>query len=65
MKPGITKLGFVRSGALIAVLCIMMMHSTFAEIPLAERRSGYDLPHDRSFDFVADDFLHLASQLGV
>jgi sulfur-oxidizing protein SoxA len=43
MKPGITKLGFVRSGALIAVLCIMMMHSTFAEIPLAERRSGYDL----------------------
>ena len=43
MKPGITKLGFVRSGALIAVLCIMTMHSTFAEIPLAERRSGYDL----------------------
>lgn len=43
MKPGITKLGFVRNAALIAVLCIMMMHSTFAEIPLAERRSGYDL----------------------
>jgi L-cysteine S-thiosulfotransferase len=43
MKPDLTKLGFVRSGALIAVLCIMTMHSTFAEIPLAERRSGYDL----------------------
>jgi 2-haloacid dehalogenase len=29
------------------------------------RRSGYDLPRDRSFDFVADDFIHLASQLDV
>jgi 2-haloacid dehalogenase len=29
------------------------------------RRSGYDLPRDRSFDYVADDFVHLASQLGV
>jgi 2-haloacid dehalogenase len=28
-------------------------------------RSGYDLPRDRGFDFVADDFLHLASQLGA
>jgi 2-haloacid dehalogenase len=27
------------------------------------RRSGYDLPRDRSFDYVADDFVHLASQL--
>ncbi|HYL19078.1 MAG TPA: haloacid dehalogenase type II, partial [Burkholderiales bacterium] len=27
--------------------------------------SGYDLPHDRSFDFIADDFKHLASQLGT
>ena len=43
MKPGITKLGFVRSGALIVVLCIMTMHSTVAEIPLAERRSSYNL----------------------
>jgi len=29
------------------------------------RRSGYDLPRDRSFDYVAEDFVHLASQLGV
>ena len=29
------------------------------------RRSGYDLPRDRSFDHVADDLVHLASQLGV
>jgi 2-haloacid dehalogenase len=29
------------------------------------RRSGYDLPRDRSFDFVADGFIHLASQLDV
>jgi 2-haloacid dehalogenase len=28
-------------------------------------RSGYDLPRDRGFDFVADDFLHLANQLGA
>ena len=29
------------------------------------RPSRYDLPHDRSFDFIAVDFKHLASQLGT
>ena len=38
-----TQRGCVRRGALIAVLCIVTMHPAFAEIPLAERRSGYDL----------------------
>jgi len=28
-------------------------------------RSGYNLPHDTSFDVVADEFNHLAEQLGV
>jgi len=28
-------------------------------------RSGYNLPHDTGFDAVADDFNHLAEQLGV
>ena len=28
-------------------------------------RPGYDLPRDRSFDYVADNFEDLASQLGV
>jgi hypothetical protein len=27
--------------------------------------TGYDLPHDRSSDFIAHDFKHLASQLGT
>ncbi|MGB8502676.1 hypothetical protein, partial [Mycobacterium sp.] len=38
-----TKPEFVRSGVLITILCIMMTHSAVSEIPLAERRSGYDL----------------------
>ncbi len=29
------------------------------------RRAGYDLPRDAGFDLVADDFVHLAEQLGV
>ncbi len=29
------------------------------------RRSGYDLPRNSGFDFVADDFLDLASRLGA
>jgi 2-haloacid dehalogenase len=29
------------------------------------RRTGYDLPRDTGFDLVADDFVHLAEQLGA
>ena len=29
------------------------------------RPSGYNLPHDKGFDVVADDFNHLAEQLGA
>jgi len=43
MKLAMTMPEFVRSGVLFTVLCIMMTHSAVAEIPLAERRSGYDL----------------------
>jgi L-cysteine S-thiosulfotransferase len=37
-----TKPEFVRSGVLVIGLCIMAAQSSAAEIPLAERRSGYD-----------------------
>src|SRR5689334_9751309 len=28
-------------------------------------KPGFDLPHDRTFEYVADDFEHLATQLGA
>jgi sulfur-oxidizing protein SoxA len=52
---GITHLRIVGGGALSAVLCIMTMHSALAEIPLAERRSSYDLMSPETRAMQDDD----------
>jgi 2-haloacid dehalogenase len=42
------------------------LRTAFVRRPLEHGvRPGYDLPRERGFDYVADDFEHLASQLGV
>jgi 2-haloacid dehalogenase len=64
VEPGETMMVAAHEDDLVAARAAGL-RTAFVRRPLEfGARPGYDLPHERGFDFVADDFVDLARQLG-